>query len=289
MKRIISTALSLLMLAAVCHANASKPGEKSEIYKMNRIELTDKTFSELFNAERKPSRSDPELMDILQKFIFGEVFHTGVLDMKQRELITIVVLAVNQCQAQLKAHAGAALNIGVDPIEIREAVYSLSPIIGFPKVLNAIDAVNCVFKERGIELPLKNAATVKEEERLKTGREIQIPTYGDRTKELLDGLPDNSHYIHQFLSELCFGDFYTREGLDLRTRELLIFCGLAALGGAEYSMLSHACGNLKAGNSSELLVAAVIQCAPYMGFPRALNAAKAIKEACLKQQKEKNI
>ena len=52
-------------------------------------------------------------MNILQRFIFGEVFYIGNLDDKTRELITITVLATNETLPQLKAHTNAALNIRV--------------------------------------------------------------------------------------------------------------------------------------------------------------------------------
>lgn len=102
------------------------------------------------------------MMDILQKYIFGEVFRTGDLDMKTREMITCVSLAAMQQLPQLKSHAGAALNVGVTPIELREAIYQCAPIIGFPKVLNALSAINSTFTERGIKLPLEKQETVTE-------------------------------------------------------------------------------------------------------------------------------
>jgi 4-carboxymuconolactone decarboxylase len=45
---------------------------------------------------------------------------------------------------QLKAHTATALNIGVEPVEIREVVYQLAAFIGYPKVLNALDTINAV-------------------------------------------------------------------------------------------------------------------------------------------------
>ena len=101
------------------------------------------------------SSDDPELMTILQRFIFGEVFYIGNLNDTTRELITITALATNQTLPQLKAHTNAALNIGVKPIEIREVIYQLAPFIGYPKVLNALipstvflkaEAFNCLYK-----------------------------------------------------------------------------------------------------------------------------------------------
>jgi 4-carboxymuconolactone decarboxylase len=126
----------------------------------SRIERAKKKYQQLFAAQIIESKTDPELMNILQRFIFGEVFYTGNLDDKTRELITITVLTTNQTLPQLKAHTNAALNIGITPIEIREVVYQTAPFIGFPKVLNALDTINSVFKSRGIPLPLENKATV---------------------------------------------------------------------------------------------------------------------------------
>src|SRR6478672_1059265 len=75
---------------------------------------------------------DPELGEILRRFIFGDVFDSGVLSDQTRELITVTVLACLQTLPQLKSHTAAALNVGVEPIEIREAIYQLAPFIGFP-------------------------------------------------------------------------------------------------------------------------------------------------------------
>jgi len=50
--------------------------------------------------------------------------------------------------------------------------------------------------------------------------------------------PDQLH-IQRFLSANCFGDYYTRKGLDIKTRELLTFSLLIALGGTESQMKGH--------------------------------------------------
>ena len=84
--------------------------------------------------------------------------------------------------------------------------------------------------------------------------------------------------VERFLTEFCFGDIYTRNGLDLKTRELLAYCILTTLE-AESQLHSHLEGNLLAGNSKETLTAAVIQCLPYIGFPSAIKALKIIKES----------
>jgi 4-carboxymuconolactone decarboxylase len=247
---------------------------------MNRVERAKQKYEELFQQVQSVSNSDdPELMTILQRFIFGEVFYTGNLNDTTRELITITALATNQTLPQLKAHTNAALNIGVKPIEIREVVYQLAPFIGYPKVLNALDTINSVFKSRGIKLPLQNEGTVTEEQRFEKGKKIQYPIYGEGMKQNLKDLPGEfAEAIPRILTETCFGDYYTRGSLDLKTRELMIFCCLATLG-ADRQLISHAIGNLKVGNNKETLLSAMLQCYPYIGFPRTANAIYAIKDA----------
>src|SRR3954451_3231071 len=215
---------------------------------MNRIERAKQTYEKLFQQIQSVSSSDdPELMTILQRFIFGEVFYTGNLNDTTRELITITALATAQTLPQLKAHTAAALNIGVKPLEIREVIYQLAPFIGFPKVLNALDTINSVFKSRGIKLPLQNEATVSDTQRFDKGKEIQYPVYGEGMKENMKDLPGEfAEAIPRILTETCFGDFYTRGGLDTKTRELMIFCALATFG-ADRQLASPAIGNMKVG------------------------------------------
>ena len=246
---------------------------------MNRIEVCKQNYHTLFGGEALTGQgTDPEMMDILQKFIFGEVFQTGELTLKQREMITCITLATMQTLPQLKAHAGAALNVGVTPEELREVMYLTAPFIGFPKMLNAVSTVNEVFKERGISLPLEKQGTVTEETRHETGKAIQDKQYPGGVSSVMSGMPgDMGKDVEQFLTDYFFGEIYSRGALDLQTRELLGYCVLTTLE-AESQLHSHYHGNINAGNSPETLTAAVIQCLPYIGFPAAIKALRIIKE-----------
>ncbi len=90
--------------------------------------------------------------------------------------------------------------------------------------------------------------------------------------------PENQKHIQQYLSAFCFGDIYTRSGLDLKTRELLTLCILSALGGCENQVKSHVRGNLSVGTNKETMIEAITQSLPYMGFPRTLNALNCVNE-----------
>lgn len=276
MKRRIGL-LGLLLWTGISVTIAQEPTTNKET--ADRIDRCKKTYTELFGGEALTGQgSDPELMDILQKFIFGEVFAIGELDTKTREMITCVTLASMQTLPQLKAHAGAALNVGVTPIELREAIYQCAPFIGFPKTLNAVSTINEVFGERGIALPLPAQSTTTETDRNSRGRAIEQSLYGNEIQEKTHDLPASfNEEVPRLLTEMCFGDFYTRKGLDVKTRELLTLCVLATIG-AEQQLHSHAIGNLRAGNDKGTQIAAMIQALPYIGFPCALNAIRIINE-----------
>ena len=250
---------------------------------MNRKERTEQKVQELFHHPAAGDEgTDGEFMQILQGYIFGDVCFTGSLDNRLRELVTVTVLTTLSTLPQLKAHVQASLNAGCTPVEIQEAVYQCAPFIGFPKTLNAISTMNEVFAGNGIELPLPSQKTLtgeSEEERFQRGLEIQAPLYGTEIADRYTWLPGEfAQAVPRFLTELCFGDFNTRSGLDGKTRELLTVVLLAVLGGAELQVKSHVEGALRAGNTEEEVVCALVHASGYMGIPRLFNALNACRE-----------
>ena len=88
---------------------------------------------------------------------------------------------------------------------------------------------------------------------------------------------DELHFQH-FLSANCFGDHYTRTGVDLPTRELLTFAMLISLGGCEPQAKGHVAANLNVGNGRDVLLAVITQLLPFIGYPRSLNALRVLNE-----------
>ncbi len=250
---------------------------------MNRVEVTEKVYHELFGGTPVVNEgNDPEFMRILQRFIFGEISQTGSLDSRTRELITVTVLSTLQTLPQIKAHVQASLNVGCTPIEIREAVYQCAPFIGIPKTLNAIARMDEVFTANHIALPLEPQETVIEESRYEDGLAIQKLSYGTEIKDAFTWLPDEfANALPQYLTAYGFGDFYTRNGLDLKRRELLVFVCLVAIGNTESQLSAHYKGAIKAGNTKEEVLSALFQELPYTGFARVFNALNAAKEAII--------
>lgn len=133
---------------------------------------------------------------------------------------------------------------------------------------------NGVFSRSGIALPLPGQATTTMESRLEKGVAAQAAIFGDRMKEAW-----KQSHINRWLADNCFGDYYTRGGLDYKQREMITFCFLAALGGCEPQLTSHAGANLRIGNDNAFLIQVISQCLPYIGYPRSLNALRCVNDA----------
>jgi len=246
---------------------------------MDRIERSEQRLKELLGGRVVASgKTDPEFHDILSHFIFGEVSYQGNLDVKMRQLITLVVLAVNQALPQVASHTNNSLNVGLTPVEIKEAIYQCAPFIGFPKTLNAIKEVNQVFESRGIAVPLASQSQVTEENRLEKGLAIQKQLFGNTFLKRNENVPQDVKHFQDYLSAMFFGEFFTRTGLKLEVRELLCLCIVSALGDCEDDVKAHIQANITAGNDRTTIITAITHCLPYMGFPRAFRALSCINE-----------
>lgn len=85
--------------------------------------------------------------------------------------------------------------------------------------------------------------------------------------------PDLGRYIVEF----AFGDICAREGLSLQERELITLASLLTAGGCEPQLEVHINAALHVGIPPEKIIEAFLQCIPYTGFPRVLNAVFAAK------------
>ena len=167
-----------------------------------------------------------------------------------------------------------ALDAGLTPVMAKEIIYQAVDYLGIGRVLPFLDASNEILEKRGVKLPLEGQATTTMEDRLEKGAAAQAEIFGDQMKEAW-----KAGHINRWLAANCFGDYYTRTGLDLRQREMITFCFLAAQGGCEPQLTSHARGNLNLGNDKSFLIKVVSQCLPYIGYPRSLNAVTCINRA----------
>lgn len=92
---------------------------------------------------------------------------------------------------------------------------------------------------------------------------------GEKVIQSLEGIaPDLGKYIIEF----AFGDIHSRKELTLQEREMITITSLLTAGGCEPQLEVHINGSLNVGISPEKNIETFIQCVPYVGFPRVLNA-----------------
>jgi len=246
---------------------------------MNLTKAAIKNHEELFpNYKSTLQQTDPELIEIFDNFAFDEVISHGGMDTKTRLMMILGSTIASQAISEYKVMIGTALNIGVTPVEIKEILYQSVPYVGIAKVLDFIHATNEILQSKGIQLPLKGQSTVSSGTRHAKGLDLRKQVFGDTTEKMYTESPKDQLHIQKYLSANCFGDYYTRKGLDIKTRELLTFALLISFGGVEPQIKGHIQGNLNVGNEKKLLLSVVTQLLPYIGYPRALNAVRCLNE-----------
>jgi len=238
-----------------------------------------KNHEELFpNHKSKLQKTDPEFIELFDNWAFDEVIRQSELDTKTRVRLILASTIASQALGEYKVMVGAALNVGLTPIEIKEILYQSVPYVGVAKVFDFLHATNVVLQNNGVSLPLEGQSTTTPETRFEKGVAAQKAIFGEAIDKMRQQAPKDQMHIQDFLAANCFGDYYTRNGLDIKTRELLTFAMLISLGGCEPQVKGHVTGNLNVGNDRTRLIDVVTQLLPYIGYPRTLNALRVIDE-----------
>lgn len=240
-------------------------------------------MNQLFDGFGRIQKNDPEFHEIFKSFAYDEVFEYSTLTEKESILVTLACLIACQSPKAFKKILMSALDMDITPEEVKELIYQSVPYVGFGRAHNFFGIVIKVFEKKGIEMPLPSRSNTSPENRYKKGREIQERYFGAEMIRMMDdSMPEGQKHFNTFLEGFCFGDFYTRDGLDDRQRELITFVFIATLGGCENQLRGHVRGNLNVGNDKEKLISAITVIMPYIGFPRTLNALAIVNEICNK-------
>jgi 4-carboxymuconolactone decarboxylase len=243
-------------------------------------ETAERNHEQLFPGHVSTLKAtDPELIEIFDNFAFDEALRHDELDLRTRLMVQLAALIGCQALSEYRVMLGAALANGVTPVEAKEILYQAVPYAGMGRVLDFVHATNDVLAGRGVRLPLDGQTTTPPATRAAKGRAVQEQIVGaDRVERMYaSAAPDELHF-QRFLSANCFGDHYTRTGIDVRTRELLTFAMLVSLGGCDPQVKGHVAANLNVGNGRPELISVITVLLPFIGYPRTLNGLAAINE-----------
>mgnify|MGYP000308527089 CR=1 FL=1 len=211
--------------------------------------------------------TDPEFMERLDYFALEEVVKENGQQLDEPVRYMVILASLIGCQGidTFREILPSALDGGLTPVMVKEIVYQSVDYMGIGRMRPFLSVTNEVLESREVPLPLPGQATTTMEDRLEKGSQAQVDIFGEGMRDFW-----KKRHVNRWLAANCFGDYYTRRGLDFAQRELITFCFLAAQGGCEPQLISHAAANIRLGNTKEYLMKVISQCLPYIGYPRSL-------------------
>jgi 4-carboxymuconolactone decarboxylase len=164
-----------------------------------------------------------------------------------------------------------ALDAGLSPRNILEIMVHVGLYTGFVTVETSSAVAQEVFSARGLKVPAEPPRGDSLEELQLKGEETMEKLHGDRARQGYAS-PDNTvtGALYPAAMRYGYGDLWTRPGLDHRQRMLCALAAFTAMG-LEGQLKKFSKSALNVGLKREEIIEAVIQTAPYGGFPRALN------------------
>ncbi|MEW9701859.1 carboxymuconolactone decarboxylase family protein [Paenibacillus sp. SI8] len=214
--------------------------------------------------------------------IFGQMFSNPVLTYRQREMVVIsALISLGDTPNQLKWHLNFGLKVGITPNEIIEIATHCIPFCGFPRALNAIGVAKQLFAEQHIEVNIQDELQQSVGDRRERGLDKLEEIDGQHGEAVIDSLSEIAPVLAEQLIEFAFGEVYSRSGLDAKHRQLVTLGALTAQGGCEPQLNVHLNAAIRVGLTKQEAVEALLQCSPYTGFPKVLNAINVAKKLYL--------
>ncbi len=208
----------------------------------------------------------------------GALWNRPGLAVSDRMLCTLAALAVWPRLRQLRRHIGAALDLGLATEAIREVLVQAGLYAGFSAAEETLALAAEVFGERGLPFPPEPPADATLEDLSIRGRDMMQQVHGERSRQGY-AAPDNpvTYALYELAIQYGYGEIWFRPGLEPRSRALVAVAAFTALRMPEQARrFGQAALNL--GVAPTEVIEAVVQTAPYSGFPPALNVLNALSD-----------
>lgn len=189
--------------------------------------------------------------------IFSQIHDTLTMTPQQQ---CFVRLAANEAVGNIEALRPAihqAFDQGLTVMQVKEVFAHLYAYTGFPRSLNAQNALAQVLSERAQEgrTPVEGQDATPlpaDYNALTQGTAVQTELCGGAYQ--YDFCPAEDYFLKAHL----FGDIFARDVLTYAERELVTVSALAAMSGTEPQLASHKQIAVRAGNPSEIVEAAAL-------------------------------
>jgi len=116
------------------------------------------------------------------------------------------------------------------------------------------------------------------EDRFKKGMDVLKQLNEENIENVFSKLEDIAPDLGRFVVEYPYSELYSREEVDLKTRELCTIAALTTLGYPQEQLKNHIKAALATGVKPTEIVEIIMQMSAYAGFPAAINAMLSAKE-----------
>lgn len=202
--------------------------------------------------------------------LFGTVWAAEALSLRDRALVTFAALVTRHEVENLGAFVELALDAGVTPAELSEAIAHLAFYSGWGNATAAAVAMAPVYEARGIsvsDLPGADPELLALDEKAEAAREDLVSgLYG----VVSIGVVDTTR-------ELLFRDLWLRQGLAPRDRSVITVAALVAAGQPE-QMTFHLNRAMDNGFTQQEAGAMLSHLAFYAGWPKVFSALPVAKQ-----------
>lgn len=229
----------------------------------------------LFGSAAQPAG----LANLLTEAAYGGVWSRPGLSLQDRLVCTIAALGVGPRLKALRRHLGAGLDHGLSAEAIREILVQAGLYAGFSAAEETLELAGQVFAARGIQFPADPPEDASLEELDQRGAALMASLHGNRAGQGYAS-PDNvvTGQLYPTAIRYGYGEIWSRPGLEHRQRALVAVAAFTALRLPE-QVAKFGQSALNIGLTKTGVIEAIIQTAPYTGFPPALNALGAISTA----------
>lgn len=215
---------------------------------------------------------------LLTEAVLGAVWNRPGLAMQERMLCALAALAVWPRLRQLRRHIGAALELGLSTEAVREVLVQAGLYAGFSAAEETLALMADVLAERGVPFPPDPPADASLQELAERGHALMQDVHQANSRQGY-AAPDNpvTYALYETAIQYGYGEIWFRPGLERRQRALVAIAAFTALRLPEQARrFGQAALNL--GASRTEIIEAVVQTAPYSGFPPALNVLNALSD-----------
>lgn len=233
----------------------------------------------------------PELSQWIVEFPFGDVYYLNKMNNKMQEAAAVGALGALGLLPQLKVHLAASLHVGCTVNEVKEVILQLSTYTGYPKAINAMQVLAELLAERkrqGIVDTEGPTASPTNESRIKRGSDALAALDAQQEQRFRDNKANLYPEISRYVIEHAYGDLYSRDVLDSKTRQVVTIAALSALANAPAQLRFHINAGLHVGLSVDEINGIMLLIAVYAGFPAMINATNVLNDVLAARALEKS-